>query len=193
MLCPYCGHDDSHVIDSRDAGDGIRRRRECLQCGLRYTTYERVQTTALSVLKRDGRREEYNHEKLHNSIIVACAKRPLATGAIERIEADIEEQLQSLGRADIRSSAIGEMVMERLRSLDRIAYIRFASVYRDFDDLETFRSEVDAMLSARQPGSPPENQGTLFPLEENDRRKKRRGRPLKPQKNLRNKLKSNGS
>ena len=192
MVCPYCGHDDSHVIDSRDAGDGIRRRRECLQCGLRYTTYERVQTTALSVLKRDGRREDYNHEKLHNSIVVACAKRPLAIGAIERIEADIEDQLQSLGRADIRSSAIGEMVMERLRSLARIAYIRFASVYRVFDDLDTFRSEVDAMLSTRQTDSPPANQGTLFPLDENDRRKRGRGRPLKRQGNLRKKLKSNG-
>ena len=97
MQCPYCGYSDSHVIDTRDAGDGIRRRRECLQCGLRYTTYERVQTTALMVLKRDTRREEYNHQKLLNSIRVACAKRPLPTGAIERIVADVEEQLQGLG------------------------------------------------------------------------------------------------
>ena len=103
MQCPYCGYSDSHVIDTRDAGDGIRRRRECLQCGLRYTTYERVQTTALMVLKRDTRKEEYNHQKLLNSIRVACAKRPLPTGAIERIVADVEEQLQGLGRADIPS------------------------------------------------------------------------------------------
>ena len=134
MQCPYCGYNDSHVIDTRDAGDGIRRRRECLQCGLRYTTYERVQTTALMVLKRDTRREEYNHQKLLNSIRVACAKRPLPTGAIERFVSDVEEQLQGLGRADIPSSVIGEMVMERLRKLDRVAYIRFASVYRDFED-----------------------------------------------------------
>ena len=183
MQCPYCGYSDSHVIDTRDAGDGIRRRRECLQCGLRYTTYERVQTTALMVLKRDTRREEYNHQKLLNSIRVACAKRPLPTGAIERIVADVEEQLQGLGRADIPSSAIGEMVMERLRRLDRVAYIRFASVYRDFEDLETFRDEVDAMLSSREAGPTPENQGTLFPLDEDRGRRKpqRRGRPPKQQ------------
>ena len=181
MQCPYCGYSDSHVIDTRDAGDGIRRRRECLQCGLRYTTYERVQTTALMVLKRDTRREEYNHQKLLNSIRVACAKRPLPTGAIERIVADVEEQLQGLGRADIPSSAIGEMVMERLRRLDRVAYIRFASVYRDFEDLETFRDEVDAMLSSREQGTVPENQGTLFPLDEGRRRPQRRGRPPKQQ------------
>ena len=181
MQCPYCGYSDSHVIDTRDAGDGIRRRRECLQCGLRYTTYERVQTTALMVLKRDTRREEYNHQKLLNSIRVACAKRPLPTGAIERIVADVEEQLQGLGRADIPSSAIGEMVMERLRRLDRVAYIRFASVYRDFEDLETFRDEVDAMLSSREQGTAPENQGTLFPLDEGRRRPQRRGRPPKQQ------------
>ena len=181
MQCPYCGYDDSHVIDTRDAGDGIRRRRECLQCGLRYTTYERVQTTALMVLKRDTRREEYNHQKLLSSIRVACAKRPLPTGAIERIVSDIEEQLQGLGRADIRSSAIGEMVMEQLRKLDRVAYIRFASVYRDFEDLETFRDEVDAMLSSREQGVTPENQGTLFPLDDGRRRPQRRGRPPKQQ------------
>ncbi len=181
MQCPYCGYSDSHVIDTRDAGDGIRRRRECLQCGLRYTTYERVQTTALMVLKRDTRREEYNHQKLLNSIRVACAKRPLPTGAIERIVSDVEEQLQGLGRADIPSSAIGEMVMERLRRLDRVAYIRFASVYRDFEDLETFRDEVDAMLSSRETGVAPENQGTLFPLDEGRRRPPRRGRPPKQQ------------
>ena len=181
MQCPYCGYSDSHVIDTRDAGDGIRRRRECLQCGLRYTTYERVQTTALMVLKRDTRKEEYNHQKLLNSIRVACAKRPLPTGAIERIVADVEEQLQGLGRADIPSSAIGEMVMERLRRLDRVAYIRFASVYRDFEDLETFRDEVDAMLSSRETGLAPENQGTLFPLDEGRRRPQRRGRPPKQQ------------
>ena len=181
MQCPYCGYSNSHVIDTRDAGDGIRRRRECLQCGLRYTTYERVQTTALMVLKRDTRREEYNHQKLLNSIRVACAKRPLPTGAIERIVADIEEQLQGLGRSDVPSPVIGEMVMERLRKLDRVAYIRFASVYRDFEDLETFRDEVDAMLSSREQAVPPENQGALFSLDEGKRRPQRRGRPPKQQ------------
>ena len=183
MLCPYCGHKESHVIDSRDAGDGIRRRRECLQCGLRFTTYERVQTTALMVVKRDGRREEFNRDKLLNSIRLACAKRPLPTGAIDRAVNDIEAHLQKLGRAEIPTPTIGEMVVERLKSLDRVAYIRFASVYRDFADLETFKEEVDAMLSAREAAArqAPENQPTLFPLDNGlpAPRLRRRGRPPK--------------
>ena len=186
MRCPYCGHDDSRVIDSRDAGDGIRRRRECFRCGLRYTTYERVQTTALLVVKRDGRREEFNRDKLLNSVRLACAKRPLPTGAIERAVSDIEGQLQKLGRAEIPSSTIGEMVVQRLKSLDRVAYIRFASVYRDFADLETFKEEVDAMLTAREAAARqvPENQPVLFPLGEDlpEPQPRRRGRPPKHQR-----------
>ncbi len=186
MVCPYCGHEDSKVIDSRDAGEGIRRRRECLQCGLRFTTYERVQTTALLVVKRDGRREEFNRDKLMNSLRIACAKRPLPTGAIERVVSDIEGDLQKLGRAEIPSSTIGEMVIQRLKSLDRVAYIRFASVYRDFADLETFKEEVEAMLSAKAgaaqhaPGVP-ENQPPLFQMDNGlaASRPRRRGRPRK--------------
>ena len=139
MRCPYCNHSDSKVIDSREASDGIRRRRECIQCGLRYTTYERIQATALMVAKRDGRREEFNRDKLMESIRLACAKRPLPIGAIDRVVNEIETQLQNLGRAEIPSRTIGEMVMSRLKDMDRVAYIRFASVYRDFADLETFR------------------------------------------------------
>ena len=183
MLCPYCGHNDSRVIDSRDAVDGVRRRRECLQCGLRYTTYERVQTTSLLVVKRDGRREEFNQDKLLNSVRLACAKRPLPTGSIDRVVSDIEGQLQQLGRAEIPSSTIGEMVVQRLKGLDRVAYIRFASVYRDFADLETFKEEVDAMLSAREAAARevPENQPPLFPLDNGlpVPRPRRRGRPPK--------------
>ena len=183
MLCPYCGHNDSRVIDSRDAGDGIRRRRECLQCGLRFTTYEKVQATALLVVKRDGRREEFNRDKLLNSIRLACAKRPLPTGTIDRVVNDVEAQLQKLGRAEIPSSTIGEMVVQRLRRLDRVAYIRFASVYRDFADLETFKEEVDAMLTAREAAAQqvPENQPTLFPLDTGlpAPMPRRRGRPPK--------------
>ena len=144
MHCPYCGHNDSRVIDSREAADGIRRRRECFQCGLRFTTYERVQTTALLVAKRDGRREEFNSSKLLHSIRLACAKRPLATGAIDKVVAEIESTLQGLGKAEILSSTIGEMVVQHLKMLDRVAYIRFASVYRDFADIETFREETRA-------------------------------------------------
>ena len=110
MRCPYCNHPDSRVIDSRDAPEGVRRRRECSMCGLRFTTYERVQTTALMVAKRDGRREEYNRDKLTRSVQMACVKRPLPTGTIDKLADDIETQLQALGRAEIPSFAIGEMV-----------------------------------------------------------------------------------
>ena len=142
MHCPYCGHEDSKVTDSRNAENGIRRRRECTRCGLRFTTYERVQSTALLIAKRDGRREDYNREKLTNSIRTACTKRPIPNRDMEKLVEDIEGELQKLGNAEIRSTAVGEMVMERLRKLDRVAYIRFASVYRDFQDLESFEEMV---------------------------------------------------
>ena len=181
MRCPYCGHQESGVIDSRDAGEGIRRRRECKQCGLRFTTYERIQTTSLLVIKRDGRREEFNRDKLLNSIRIACAKRPLPTGAIERTLDEIEAELQKLGRAEVPTSTIGEMVIERLKKLDRVAYIRFASVYRDFADLETFKEEVEAMIAAREGRAVPENQPPLFPLDTGlgVTGPRRRGRPRK--------------
>ncbi|MDA0988361.1 MAG: transcriptional regulator NrdR [Chloroflexi bacterium] len=150
MRCPYCNHPESKVIDSREAADGVRRRRECLQCGLRFTTYERIQTTALMVAKRDGRREEYNRDKLTGSIQKACVKRPLPIGTIDKLVDDIESHLQTLGRAEIPSVAIGEMVMERLRSIDPVAYIRFASVYRDFADVESFKEAVEALEKAQQ-------------------------------------------
>ena len=149
MRCPYCNHPESKVIDSRDAAEGVRRRRECIQCGLRFTTYERIQTTALMVAKRDGRREEYNRDKLTNSVQRACVKRPLPTGTIDKLVDDIESHLQGLGRAEIPSVAIGEMVMERLRTMDPVAYIRFASVYRDFADVESFKEAVEALDDAR--------------------------------------------
>ncbi|MBI4311906.1 MAG: transcriptional repressor NrdR, partial [Chloroflexi bacterium] len=130
MLCPHCGHNDSKVIDSRDTGDGVRRRRECLGCRQRFTTYERVQTTSLLVVKRDGRREEFQRQKLFNSVRLACAKRPLPTGALDRLVNDIEAQLLRIGKQEVASSTIGELVMERLKGLDRVGYIRYASVYR---------------------------------------------------------------
>ncbi len=176
MHCPYCNHNDAKVIDSRDAEEGIRRRRECLRCGLRYTTYERVQMLALLVAKRDGRREEFNRDKLTASLLKACAKRPLPTGAIEKIVEDIEVEVQRLGRAEIRSSIIGEMVVERLKNLDRVAYIRFASVYRDFRDIETFKEEVEALLTPREAPGEPSNQLPLIP-EEVVSTRRRRGRP----------------
>ncbi|MCS7207719.1 MAG: transcriptional regulator NrdR [Dehalococcoidia bacterium] len=145
MRCPRCGHPDSRVVDSRDAEEGIRRRRECARCGLRYTTYERVQTTALLVVKRDGRREEFNREKVKRGMLIACTKRPVPVDAIDKAVEAIEQDLQRLGRAEVPSSLIGEMVMEHLKRLDRVAYVRFASVYRNFQDVGSFREAVDAL------------------------------------------------
>lgn len=142
VKCPYCDIPDSKVTDSRTVGENVRRRRECIRCGLRFTTYERVQTTALLVVKRDERRQEFNRDKLLSQIVLACTKRPIPYRDIEKVVEDIEGQLLSMGRPEIKSSAIGEMVMERLRSLDRIAYIRWASVYRDFQDMESFEEMV---------------------------------------------------
>jgi transcriptional repressor NrdR len=144
-----------------------------MQCGLRYTTYERIQTTALMVAKRDGRREEFHRDKLIASILKACIKRPLPTGTIEKLVDDIEAELQKLGRSEILSSHIGEMVMERLRVLDRVAYIRFASVYRDFADIESFKEEVEALQEALE-REIPSPQLPLMPEEPSPRR--RRGR-----------------
>ena len=167
MRCPYCNSLDSRVVDSRDAGEeGIRRRRECQQCGLRFTTYERIQTTALMVIKRDGRREEFNRDKLLRSLRLACAKRPLPSGTLEKIVEDIEAEVQGLGRAEVPAQIIGEMVMKRLQRLDRVAYIRFASVYRDFQDLDSFKAEVETLLNHRGEEEPlPTPQLTLMPLE----------------------------
>jgi transcriptional repressor NrdR len=148
MNCPYCGHSDSKVIDSRDANEGIRRRRQCLSCGSRFTTYERAQPASLFVIKKDQRREEFSRDKLLTGIRKACEKRPLPTGAVEKLVDDIEAELYRLGKPEIHSAVIGDMVMERLKSLDYIAYIRFASVYREFTDITALKQEVDTLLSA---------------------------------------------
>ncbi len=150
MKCPFCGHPDSKVIDSRAGDEGIRRRRECLQCGLRFSTVERVQVTALMVVKRDGRREEFNRDKVMAGLQAACAKRPMGQGVIESLVDDIEGELQKLGRAEVPSSRLGEMVMDRLRKLDHVAYVRFASVYREFKDVVSFKQEIDALLEQPQ-------------------------------------------
>ena len=156
MRCPYCGHTDSKVTDSREVESGIRRRRECLNCKVRFTTYERLQSTALMVSKRDSRREEFNREKLVNGIRKACAKRPITSRAIEKMVEDIEAELQRLGQGEVPSNIIGEMVMERLSQLDRVAYIRFASVYRDFQDIESFEQAVNDLREGNSRLAPPE-------------------------------------
>jgi transcriptional repressor NrdR len=147
MNCPYCGHYDSKVTDSRDVNDGVRRRRQCLSCGSRFTTYERLQPASLFVIKKDERREEFDRNKLLSGIRKACEKRPLPTGAIEKLVDDIEAELYRLGKAEIAGELIGDMVIERLKRLDHIAYIRFASVYREFADITTLKQEVDTLLS----------------------------------------------
>ena len=182
MHCPYCSHPESRVTDSRTVDYGIRRRRECGQCGLRFTTYERVQSTALLVAKQDGRREEFNREKLTTGIVKACAKRPVPLREIEKVVEDIESELQQLGHAEIPATSLGEMVMERLRRLDRVAYVRFASVYRDFQDIESFEQVVKDLrenteqLSLME-GVPPSTQNR-------GRRVRRRGRAPSISQNL---------
>jgi transcriptional repressor NrdR len=142
------------VVDSREVVEGVRRRRECRGCGLRFTTYERVQAAALLVVKRDGRREEFNREKVKRGILLACTKRPVPLDAIEKVVDAIEQDLQRLGRAEVPSSLIGQMVMEHLRRLDRVAYVRFASVYRNFQDVGAFQEAVREALEG-ETASPP--------------------------------------
>ena len=164
MNCPYCGHYDSKVIDSRDVNDGIRRRRQCLQCHSRFTTYERLQPASLFVIKKDQRREEFSQEKLLTGIRKACEKRPLPSGTVDRLADDIEAELYQLGKTEIPGAVIGDMVMARLKSLDHIAYLRFASVYREFTDITTLKEEIDTLAST--PAVQPDNQLPLLPREE---------------------------
>jgi transcriptional repressor NrdR len=178
MFCPHCSHDDSKVIDSRDAGAGIRRRRECLECDGRFTTYEQVQVRELMVVKRDGRREDLDREKLIAGITKACAKRPLPTGSIDKLVQEIETAVVDSARREVSSEAIGQLVMERLKEMDRVAYIRYASIYRDFKDVETFREEIDSLLEP--PAGPAEPSSQLTYLEEEIiQTPRRRGRPQK--------------
>ena len=152
MKCPYCTFSDSKVTDSRVVENGIRRRRECQRCGLRFTTYERIQATALMVSKQDNRREEFDREKLISGIRKACTKRPIPSRTIEKMVEDIEAELQHLGQVEIPTSILGSMVMERLKVLDRVAYIRYASVYTDFQDIDSFEKAVkDLREDAQMP------------------------------------------
>jgi transcriptional repressor NrdR len=167
MRCPSCGYDDSRVIDSRNAGDGIRRRRQCLDCGSRFTTYERAQGATLLVIKKDGRREEFGREKLVTGIRKACTKRPVSQETIEELVDGIETQLHKSGKGEVATSIIGDMVMEGLRQLDGVAYIRFASVYRPFADVEELKEEADAYARLR-PVPNSTSQLPLFPDNELD-------------------------
>lgn len=166
MNCPYCDYQDSKVIDSRDVNDGIRRRRECLKCAERFTTYERLQPASLFVIKKDERREEFNKEKLLTGLHKACEKRPLPTGAIDKVADDIEAELYGLGKAEIPSTVIGDMVMERLKKLDYIAYLRFASVYRQFADITVLKKEIDSLVGDETKLAISTSQLSLLPAEE---------------------------
>jgi len=176
MNCPYCHYHDSKVIDSRDANDGIRRRRQCLSCGARFTTYERQQPTSLFVIKKDQRREEFNKDKLLTGIRKACEKRPLPTGTVDKLADDIEAELYHQGKAEIPSTVIGDMGMERLKQLDYIAYIRFASVYRQFADITALKQEIDNLVSNEVTAPRPVSQLPLLPAEELETARKRRTR-----------------
>jgi transcriptional repressor NrdR len=151
MRCPFCQAPDTRVIDSRELGSGesIRRRRECQQCTRRFTTYERVEAVSLYVVKKDNRREEYDPRKLRNAIRIASTKRPVSGDQIDALVADVERALNDLGQREVPSATIGEMVIERLRDLDPVAYIRFASVYRDFADLDEMRAAIDRLMPPR--------------------------------------------
>ncbi len=164
MNCPYCGGTGSRVIDSRPLDGGVRRRRKCLSCGARFTTYERVQSRNIFVVKKDGRREEFSRDKLSSGIRKACEKRPLPIGAIDKLIDNIEAELYSLGKAEIPSSIIGDLVMQGLQKLDHIAYIRFASVYREFADIGVLKVAVDN-LAEGEILAPPANQLLLLPSE----------------------------
>jgi len=146
MNCPFCGFVDSKVIDSRDVNEGIRRRRQCLSCNARFTTYERLQPASLFILKKDQRREEFNREKLLSGVRKACEKRPLPTGTVEKVVNEIEAELYNTGKTEVPSTLIGDLVMSKLKDLDYIAYIRFASVYREFADIRALKEAVDNLV-----------------------------------------------
>lgn len=148
MKCPYCANPDTRVIDSRPAEDGssIRRRRSCDVCGKRFTTYEKVETIPLIIIKKDNNREQYNRGKIESGVLRACYKRPVSAEDIQRTVNSIETQIFSLEEKEIPSSTIGEIVMEELKNLDEVAYVRFASVYREFKDVNTFMDELKKIL-----------------------------------------------
>jgi len=149
MRCPYCNHADAKVVDSRASkeGDAIRRRRECLQCGKRYTTYERIEEVAQMVVKKDGRREQFDRWKVRAGILKACEKRPVTLDQIEHLIDEVERTLFGTTDREVSTNQIGEAVMGKLKGLDEVAYVRFASVYRQFKDLNEFMEELKTMLT----------------------------------------------
>ncbi|MDD5952834.1 MAG: transcriptional regulator NrdR [Oscillospiraceae bacterium] len=148
MKCPFCGFEESKVIDSRptDEGERIRRRRECLKCGKRFTTYEIIETVPVIVIKKDASRQPFDRNKLLNGFLRACEKRPISLDVLEGLVDEIESSLQNSMDREVTSLTIGNLAMEKLRNLDEVAYVRFASVYRDFKDINSFVEELDKMI-----------------------------------------------
>ena len=151
MRCPYCGFRESKVVDSRpaDEGSSIRRRRECLSCEKRFTTYETVESLPMVVIKKDGSRQSFDRNKVLGGLIRACEKRPVSYATLEAIVNDIEQTLQSQMDREVRSAQIGELVMDRLKKVDEVSYVRFASVYRQFKDIDTFMAELNKLLAEK--------------------------------------------
>lgn len=166
MRCPYCEHEESKVLDSRPVEDGaaIRRRRECLHCGRRFTTYERVDHVPLMVVKRDGRREPFTGEKVLAGLVKAAGKRPVSIDALEALVLEVEREIRNRGEREIPSLEIGEMVMERLRHLDDVAYVRFASEHRRFEDVDTLVEEIETLKARKAREAAGRAQVPLIPL-----------------------------
>ncbi len=150
MKCPYCGAEDSRVIDSRPADNSIRRRRQCETCGKRFTTYEKIETIPMMVVKKDETREPYDRSKIEAGLVRACHKRPISADRIGELVDEIENEIMSRDRKEIATTEIGELVMEKLRDLDDVAYVRFASVYREFKDVDTFLREIEKLAKKKK-------------------------------------------
>ena len=156
MKCPQCGFEEDKVVDSRTTkeGEAIRRRRECLKCSFRFTTYEYIERAPLMVVKKDGRREQYSREKLLGGLVKACEKRPVSREQLEKVVDDIEAVMFARFKNEVKSTEIGNLVIDRLQSLDEVAYVRFASVYRQFKDINQFMSEVRTLLDRQSKDRP---------------------------------------
>ncbi len=154
MTCPFCSHREDKVIDSRESkeADVVRRRRECLSCGRRFTTYERIDEIPYMVIKKGGRREKFERQKVLNGLLKACEKRPISVTKLAEIVDAVESKLSDNADREVTTTAIGEMVADRLQLLDKVAYVRFASVYRDFQDVDAFLGELQALVKQKRPG-----------------------------------------
>ena len=166
MKCPYCAHQNSRVIDTREVPDGIRRRRECLNCQQRFTTYERMAGISLLIVKRDNSREEFDREKLLRNVRVSCHKREVSAQQIDTLVRDVETDLYAMGRGEIPSREVGELVMRKLQNLDEVAYVRFASVYREFQDVDSITEEIEKLQARKRREAEQKNQIPL-PIDTN--------------------------